>query len=896
MVAVSTAMLAAAVAPAISISSATAAPGPVTLDTPAEPAPGDPPVADTDTPTHTEIKAAAPTGSPESAAKSFLSSREQTYGIDEKDLTLERVDTQGQSTAVRLQQEVDGVPVLGATYVVRMKGKGSSRVVTGTSGRYFTDLAVPSSVPLPSGPAKVIARRAVTEKYRLAQAPAVTDRGLVILPFGTGVRTRHLTVVGVDRTTNSPVREQVYLAEGTGRPVLSYNDLQTFAPAAKAPGDQITTTGATFNQPDKPLNVTQTATGYDLVDRTAPMHTGSKGELATYDAKRADALEFVSFEAKGPEGLKPVGAKHIPFTAKDNRTGALDAHWGAREVYDYYRGLGRNSLDNQGGSINSVVNVTFGGEDFPNAFWNGKAMFYGTGGDGYKPFSASLDVIAHEMTHGVTEHSSNLVYFGQSGAINEAVSDYFGNAVQNKVLGISETSNRASLMGEDLCFIKSWKSCAIRDLRQVVKTSRYFGGIDDNGGVHTNSLIPAGAMWQVRQNLGADLADRVFYRAQTQYLTPLSGFTDLRVATLSAAKDLGATSAQLSSIGAAFDSRGITPGWERSMAKVDSVALRRNVGAVTDRPVMHGTNWILSMTAPNFQGNYFLRMGSTNSPTKSSVISRDATSNYLLPAISSTRAAWIRFTERGGEWRTRVEIADRKRLDRPKVVLDGPFVMITNLQVGTTTTAWMRANSAEVSLYVRRPGGKIVKIKPAEGRELSDPVISGDTVVYADNPGIADSTQAILKAYNARTGKTTVLTSFRTNRWPVTIGQPAIAGKSVYFAADRLDDSEGGAGIFRVPLAGGTPRQSLSETSQYAPGASPLTASTTRVTYAQSDFFGDYSRLYQLPLQGGTPRRVSCSTGTQFLPAAGRGTQVIWIDLSTGGPDLVMRANSRASC
>lgn len=859
-----------------------------------DPAPGDPPVADTDTPAHTDVTVAAPSGPPEQAATDFLARREQTYGIDTTDVSVDRVDVQGQSTAVRLQQEINNVPVLGATYVVRMKGKGSKRVVTGTSGRYFTDLAVDTARGVPSGPARQVAKELTAQRYRFASAPSVRDQGLVVLPFDRGILTRHLTVTGLDTATSRPIREQVYLAAGLGRPVLRFNDLPTFVPAGPT-DDQVTTTGRTFNQPDKPLHVTQASTQYSLVDRSVPMYATNGGSIATFDAKRRDAGYFLN-PPRGAAGMTPVSSTTIPFTASSNRYGALDAHWGAREVYDFYRGLGRNSLDDSGGSIESIVGLTSGGQDYPNAFWNGKAMFYGTGGDGYKPFSASLDMVAHEMTHGVTEHSSNLVYFGQSGAMNEAISDYFGNAVQNKVLGISETSTRASLMGEDLCVSKSMASCAIRDLRQVVKTSQYIGGFDDNGGVHTNSLIPGGAMWQVRADLGPDLADRLFYRVQTQYLTPLSGLTDLRVATLSAAQDLGVTSEQIAAIGRAFDSRGIIPGWERSLAKVDSVALKRNIGAAVDRPALHGSVWLMSMTASNFEGPYLIRMGSTNTPGSTRVISKDKNSSYTLPSISRTRVGWTRLSKSDGRLRTRVEIAARTNLSRPTVISDTRD-MITNLSVGASTVAWTRATSTTSSIYVRRPGGRTIRIAPASGRALSHPTVIEDQVVYTDSPMWTSSRVGYVKVYNARTGRTKKLASLTgASSYGIALGQPAVAGKWVVFPADRLDDARGATGIWRVPLAGGTPRQVLSENHAWAPMEAPATTSTTYVTFANDKTYTPESRLYQIPIGGGTIRRMSCSTGTQELPVAGSSQRVIWVDYSVGGPDLVTRATSRARC
>lgn len=140
------------------------------------------------------------------------------------------------------------------------------------------------------------------------------------------------------------------------------------------------------------------------------------------------------------------------------------------------------------------------------------------------------------------EHSANLVYAGQSGALNEAVADYFGNAIEADVHGIPTTDPDSGLVGERLCRTKSPRECALRDLSDGRTTTGSFLGLDfahDNGGVHLNSTIFGGALWDARRELGADLTDRIVYKALTEYLTPLDGFTEGRAAVLAAAKDLG---------------------------------------------------------------------------------------------------------------------------------------------------------------------------------------------------------------------------------------------------------------------------------------------------------------------------------------------------------------------
>ena len=108
--------------------------------------------------------------------------------------------------------------------------------------------------------------------------------------------------------------------------------------------------------------------------------------------------------------------------ARDNA--ALDAHWGAMNVFDFWALLGRNSINNAGMELRSYVHV---GTDYFNAFWNGSVMTYG---DGTPNPLTSIDIVSHEIAHGVTEWTANLVYARESGALNEAFSDIFGAAVE----------------------------------------------------------------------------------------------------------------------------------------------------------------------------------------------------------------------------------------------------------------------------------------------------------------------------------------------------------------------------------------------------------------------------------------------------------------------------------
>jgi bacillolysin len=203
------------------------------------------------------------------------------------------------------------------------------------------------------------------------------------------------------------------------------------------------------------------------------------------------------------------------------------------------------------------------GRGFSTALWNGEAMLFGDG----RPYAGSLDIIGHELTHGITQHSAGLVYSDQPGALNEAFSDIFGQAVEARVEGQADW-----LVGDDL-------GSPLRDMRNprslnIVpghpypsRMSEIVGPGDplldrlpgrDNGGVHVNSSIVNRAFYLLAEGLpgaiGMEDAARIFYRALTVHLTANAQFLDARLACIQSAEELfGAGSPQALKTADAFD-------------------------------------------------------------------------------------------------------------------------------------------------------------------------------------------------------------------------------------------------------------------------------------------------------------------------------------------------------
>ena len=193
-------------------------------------------------------------------------------------------------------------------------------------------------------------------------------------------------------------------------------------------------------------------------------------------------------------------------------------------VRDYFQSLGRNSIDNLGMDI--ILNIHFGVE-YNNAFWDGDEMTFGDG-DGviFVNFARSLDVVAHELAHGVTEFTANLDYYSQSGALNEHFSDVFGSVITQ--YAHHQTADDADwligdeIMGPDLygealrCMSAPGTAYDNPILGKDVQPDHmkdYYDGLDDNQGVHINSGIPNKAFYLVAMDIGTDKAALIWYHA-----------------------------------------------------------------------------------------------------------------------------------------------------------------------------------------------------------------------------------------------------------------------------------------------------------------------------------------------------------------------------------------------
>ncbi|MBZ4336518.1 M4 family metallopeptidase [Corallococcus sp. AS-1-12] len=259
------------------------------------------------------------------------------------------------------------------------------------------------------------------------------------------------------------------------------------------------------------------------------------------------------------------------------------AHDNAGFTYDFYSSVfGRDSYDGLGTALTSSVHYS---KNYVNAFWNGTQMVYGDGDGSQSSALTVLDVVGHELTHAVTDTSSELIYANESGALNEAMSDIFGASIEAYRDG-AVTANTWKI-GEE-CWTPATAGDALRYMNDPAIAGDYdyyptrYTGTSDSGGVHWNSGIanlafhlmvnggthPRGKTSNVVPALDANSyasimkGAAIFYRANTVYLTPGSTFSDARGATVQAAADLYGSSA-VTSVNEAWSAVGVAapPSW-----------------------------------------------------------------------------------------------------------------------------------------------------------------------------------------------------------------------------------------------------------------------------------------------------------------------------------------------
>lgn len=426
-------------------------------------------------------------------AKTALGRYGADFGVDDPDreLQLLRPPDGDRAGSVRYQQLYKGVPVVAGELLVNLDDRGNLRAIVGEISPEL-DLSVEPELTAEQAKGRALAITA--REHAVDEGDLIASEGELWIYDERLLRPSERPAglvwrfeVGLDRL--GPVRQLVLVDARRGNVVLTFNQIDT----AK--------------------------------DRTV------------YDNNNDDTL-----------GLPGGGPYRTEGDPASGITDVDHAYELSGDTYDFYQSHhGRDSIDDGGMEIISTTRYCHPLYPCPfaNAFWNGSQMVYGEG------FASADDVVAHELTHGVTQNESNLFYYYQSGAINESLSDVWGEFV-DQVNGFGDDSPGVKwLMGEDVPGYG-----AIRDMSDPtvfgdpdkMTSSNYYLGQGDNGGVHYNSGVNNKAVYlmtdggsfngQTISPLGITKVAAIYYEVQTNLLTSGADYFTLYVSLYQACQNL----------------------------------------------------------------------------------------------------------------------------------------------------------------------------------------------------------------------------------------------------------------------------------------------------------------------------------------------------------------------
>ncbi len=474
---------------------------------------------------------------------------------------------------VRLQQQVQDMPVVGGEVLVHFNKEGMAYEV---NGRYVPDLEVDVIPSISAAQAETAAKADLQAMKKPVGALAEEPRRVVYSRLNPARLAYELTLIYKDAKAGAG-RWRYWIDAADGSILARFNDIQTI-PEPTADGQHSELRGSVLvGEGGGETNVTG---WYDNVNT----------HYYLYNTNRKWRVENVASAGYPDAGTYAFRATTNWGTSDRTEVSAARGFDLTQRYFNQVHGL--NSFNGLG--ILARANV-HEGDSYVNAYWDGSEFYFGDG-DGVEANSlAVLDIAGHEYTHAVTEYSANLTYYGESGALNESFSDVFGTCIEF----FGEPDDRGSYpaihpdMADWLCGEDCWlASTALRDLRNPAnpatvgvgneQPTRYLGsywysGTGDNAGVHQNSGVQSFFFYllceggsghndgidYVVTGIGITNAERVAYRALTVYCTADTGYRAARAAWLSAAMDLNPDWA--SSVGAAWDAVGVqvatvTPG------------------------------------------------------------------------------------------------------------------------------------------------------------------------------------------------------------------------------------------------------------------------------------------------------------------------------------------------
>ncbi len=469
----------------------------------------------------------------------------------------------------RLNQLHDGRPVFGGQTIRQLDGRRLVSVL----GRLYEHVDVEMTPAIEAAAAADAAVRA-----QGADAVVVDEAELGVLPLDTGGY-----ALAYRMTVRSAWDRQIYYVDArSGRVRLHFSTIET-----QVPGSAVGRGTGVLGDAKK-VSANRTSSTFQALDTLRPASASTLDFLGSQ-------TRLGVFLQNGRFSSSDIAADADNVWTDPGEAAIVDAHVYQGFTYDYYfKRFGRRGLDDRNipivGVIHPLARADQGLYDaqtratfINNAAYLGAGyIFYGDGdGRALDYLAGGLDIVGHELTHGVTDFTSKLTYRDESGALNEAFSDIMGTAIEFFYQPAGSGRQRADwTIGEDVAlvapgFIRSLANPQADPNRDPDHYSllRDVGTTVDNGGVHENSTVVSHAFYLAvmgGQNRVSGLTvagvglgniermERIFYRAWAFLMGPDSRFTDARAATLQAATDLyGATSNERAQVTAAWDAVGV---------------------------------------------------------------------------------------------------------------------------------------------------------------------------------------------------------------------------------------------------------------------------------------------------------------------------------------------------
>lgn len=484
----------------------------------------------------------------------FIRQHKVLFGVEnpDKELALDNTNAASRGRFINFRQKKDGLDVIGGKITVRIE----NGIITTVANYFEPNITVKTTPTISLEEATAIARREIN-------SPQQTDTGSLVVFHWEG---KCYLSYRIDFRFNpgpEPSRYRVYINAHDGTIILIENRVMH---AGSATGSGIGVDGnvKSFDTYEK---------GGAFYLGNAPLSNTTAVTIKTYTANNTKSLPGSIMKDSNNSWDDPAG---------------VDAHFYGNYVFDFYKNnfsdfswFVGSGFDSSHGLVSTVHYDTA----YENAFWNETQMVYGDGGQTFLPFSGSLDVVAHEITHGVTQAINDLIYGLEPGALNESWSDVMG-----MFTSLDYGDDRPYWMAEDIMKIAKTPgkeayyalrrmddppfktdsypennynpNNALNSWGQPEHTSEQYRAANrpwtDYGGVHINSGIPNKAAYLIttNTNVGAEKAKQIYYDAMF-YLSANSQFVDARDAVEQATIDLYGRGKELIAVQAAFNAVGI---------------------------------------------------------------------------------------------------------------------------------------------------------------------------------------------------------------------------------------------------------------------------------------------------------------------------------------------------